>query len=138
MQDNMILYINTTDSHKIHCALLDDQKVIAEKSETAQYKQAQKILPLIQELLAQVGSTLEGIGTICVVQGPGPFTSTRVGVSTANALSYALDVPIIGIEVTDIDSFPDVVYSQIKKAKKTIIQPVYNQDPSITKAKKRV
>jgi tRNA A37 threonylcarbamoyladenosine modification protein TsaB len=37
-----------------------------------------------------------------VVDGPGGFTSLRVGVATANALSDALGIPSVGIHLSDL------------------------------------
>lgn len=52
---------------------------------------------LIEATLNQAQVSLDEISLIAVSLGPGSFTSTRIGVSYAKALAYALDKPIIGI-----------------------------------------
>ena len=87
----MKLYINTSSSEKIIVGL--DGK----KFETPAKKGAsQRLLPFIVELLKKEGKRLEDIKEIAVATGPGSFTGLRVGVSIANALGWALGIPVNG------------------------------------------
>ncbi len=87
----MKLYINTSSSEKIIVGL--DGK----KFETPAKKGAsQRLLPFIVELLKKEGKRLEDIKEIAVATGPGSFTGLRVGVSVANALGWALKIPVNG------------------------------------------
>lgn len=54
----------------------------------------QNVLDLIDKLIKSQGSTLKDIDEIEVKTGPGSFTGLRVGVSIANALSFALGIPV--------------------------------------------
>ncbi|MFI5265351.1 MAG: tRNA threonylcarbamoyladenosine biosynthesis protein TsaB [Candidatus Levyibacteriota bacterium] len=54
----------------------------------------QNVLGLIKKLLKNQRVTLKEITSIEVKNGPGSFTGLRVGVSIANALSFALGVPV--------------------------------------------
>ncbi|MDE2025075.1 MAG: tRNA (adenosine(37)-N6)-threonylcarbamoyltransferase complex dimerization subunit type 1 TsaB [Patescibacteria group bacterium] len=56
----------------------------------------QVVLPLILELLQKHGLQLRDLHEITVVTGPGSFTGLRVGVAVANALGYALQIPVNG------------------------------------------
>lgn len=65
--------------------------------EVASRKHMEWIVPVIREALqkAQVGlSDLHGIG---VTQGPGLVGSLLVGLSAAKAISYALGLPLVGV-----------------------------------------
>ena len=53
-------------------------------------------MPVIVSLLKEYTLSFQDINAIEVNPGPGSFTGVRVGVSVANALSYALDIPVNG------------------------------------------
>ena len=59
-------------------------------------KKAQAILPLIDRILKKYSLKIEEINSISVDTGPGSFTGLRVGVSVANALGYAMGIPVNG------------------------------------------
>ena len=97
----MILHINTKDQKIISVSLKENGKQVASLSEENEYG-SQVLLPLIVKLLRmhkpglstqfQTGfGKLEGIE---VETGPGSFTGIRVGVSVANSLGFALNIPV--------------------------------------------
>lgn len=65
--------------------------------ELASRDHVQRIIPLIRQVLAQGGVTLQQVDAIAYTQGPGLGGALLVGASVANALAYALDLPTIGI-----------------------------------------
>lgn len=65
--------------------------------EIASRRHLEMINPIIDEALAKGGVTLGELEGIAVSHGPGLVGSLLVGVSTAKALSYALDVPLIAV-----------------------------------------
>lgn len=87
----MKLYIDTSDGQKIMVGI-DDKRF---KTDARQEK-AQKLLPFINEILKKEGKKIKEIKEIEVNTGPGSFTGLRVGVSVANALGWALDIPVNG------------------------------------------
>lgn len=62
---------------------------------------AQKLMPLIDALLQQVGVSRRELTAIAVSSGPGSYTGLRIGVSTAKGLAYALGIPLIGVDTLD-------------------------------------
>jgi tRNA threonylcarbamoyladenosine biosynthesis protein TsaB len=56
-----------------------------------------QLLPAIDEMLRQAALELRALRAIVVVNGPGSFTGTRVGLSTAKGLAHAAGVPIVAI-----------------------------------------
>lgn len=54
----------------------------------------QNVLEMIEKILAEHTLKLEKVNSIQVKTGPGSFTGLRVGVSIANALSFALKAPV--------------------------------------------
>jgi tRNA threonylcarbamoyladenosine biosynthesis protein TsaB len=57
--------------------------------------QAERLLPLIADLLAQSGLAITDIDRIAVTVGPGSFTGTRIGIAAARALKLASHTPIV-------------------------------------------
>lgn len=64
--------------------------------------QAERLVPMIQEVLAEAGVTFSDIDLIVTTVGPGAFTGIRIALSTARALGLALNVPVKGITTTDV------------------------------------
>jgi tRNA threonylcarbamoyladenosine biosynthesis protein TsaB len=81
----MNLYIDTSNSEKILIKLDGTNYETDSKRE-----KAQALLPFIAEKLSESGKEISDISDIDVHTGPGSFTGIRVGVSVANAISYAL------------------------------------------------
>lgn len=73
-------------------------------------KQASRnLIPDLNTLLRNNTLSLEQIDFFAVNQGPGPFTSLRVVITTANGLSFATKKPLIGLNGLEqfLDEFND-------------------------------
>ncbi|KKR76431.1 MAG: hypothetical protein UU21_C0010G0014 [Candidatus Levybacteria bacterium GW2011_GWA2_40_8] len=92
-----VISINTTDSKKIEVGLQIKEKEdrVVEEIEN---RSSQRVLLLIDFLLRQNKLSISEIDEIRVSSGPGSFTGIKVGVSIANALGFALGVPVNGRE----------------------------------------
>ena len=91
----MVLKIDTTDRQKIKVWLIDPRAKLKDQVAAKQLG-SQILLPSIIKILKKNKKSLGDIDEIQVAQGPGSFTGTRVGVSVANALAYALNIPVNG------------------------------------------
>jgi tRNA threonylcarbamoyladenosine biosynthesis protein TsaB len=58
---------------------------------------ATRLLPMVADLLGQVGGGWDGVDRLAVGIGPGTFTGLRIGVATARALARAREIPLVGI-----------------------------------------
>lgn len=56
---------------------------------------SQTIHSKIQEILASQGLTLGDVGGVVCFGGPGSFTGLRIGLTVANSLAYAQNIPIV-------------------------------------------
>jgi tRNA threonylcarbamoyladenosine biosynthesis protein TsaB len=72
-----------------------DARVVTEAWE-ARTGHAERLLPMIGEVMAEAGMALSAIDRIAVTVGPGSFTGVRVGVAAARGLALALKRPAIG------------------------------------------
>ena len=87
------------DTSAAHCAaaLLSGQTVISEIFEQRATGQAERLVPLLEDLLGQNSVSWENISVIGVGTGPGNFTGIRISVAFARGLSLSLGVPAIGV-----------------------------------------
>ncbi len=65
--------------------------------EIASRRHLEIVNPVIDEALAKAGVSLDELDGIAVSHGPGLVGSLLVGVSTAKALSFATDVPLLAV-----------------------------------------
>ncbi len=71
--------------------------VLSEGLEALTIGHAERLLPMIDEVMAEAGLTFAGLDRIAVTLGPGGFTGLRVGVSAARALALATGLPVVGM-----------------------------------------
>ncbi len=65
--------------------------------ELASRAHEKKIIPVVKEALSVAGIELKHLSAIAVTAGPGLLGALLVGTSFAKSLSYALNIPIIGV-----------------------------------------
>jgi tRNA threonylcarbamoyladenosine biosynthesis protein TsaB len=58
---------------------------------------AERLFPMIAEVMDGAGLPFAAIDRIAVTLGPGTFTGVRVGISAARALALAMGKPVVGI-----------------------------------------
>lgn len=65
--------------------------------EIASRKHIESINQIIQEALDTANTSFNDIDLVGVTQGPGLVGALLIGISTAKAIAYGLDIPIIGV-----------------------------------------
>ena len=58
---------------------------------------AQRVLPMIEQLLAEAGVALSAVEAIAFGRGPGAFTGVRIAVGVVQGLAFALQCPVLPI-----------------------------------------
>ncbi len=92
----MILKIDTTKREEVTVELIDQKLGRRDKLVQTQKLGSQVLLPMIIKILKKNKKSFKDLTAIEVNPGPGSFTGTRVGVSVANALGFALNIPVNG------------------------------------------
>ncbi len=91
----MILTLRT-DKPEAELGLYDGQTQLAYVTWEAHRALAETLHSKVQALLHEQGVALQDLTAVVVYQGPGSFTGLRIGISVANTLAYALDIPVVG------------------------------------------
>lgn len=97
----MYLLINTID-RRSKLVIFDKQRVIKDIDWISANNHSEELLVKINQLLLNIKSSISNVNGISVVTGPGSYTGIRVGVATANSLSYSLKVPIVGDNILSL------------------------------------
>ncbi|MGB0440483.1 MAG: tRNA (adenosine(37)-N6)-threonylcarbamoyltransferase complex dimerization subunit type 1 TsaB, partial [Paracoccaceae bacterium] len=92
----MILAFDTSAAH-CAAALLSGDHVVARRGLAMSRGQAEALVPLLDDVLAEAGVTYGALTRIGVGIGPGNFTGIRISVACARGLALALGVPAVGI-----------------------------------------
>lgn len=124
----MTLYINTIAKDEITISLRQGTEILANKVVQAPRLQAEKLLPTIDRLLSAKKIKLKQLTKIVVANQGGSFTSLRIGVITANALAYALKIPV--------EAEPKTLKKNKKFSVYSIVEPIYDREPNIGISKK--
>jgi len=57
---------------------------------------AERLIPMVEEVMSSAGLTFSDIDRLAVTVGPGTFTGTRIGVAAARALALSSSMEVVG------------------------------------------
>jgi tRNA threonylcarbamoyladenosine biosynthesis protein TsaB len=90
-----ILAIDTT-TEACSAALRIGEEVLA-RSEEPGRGHADRILDMVDEILAEAGTALSALDGIAAGIGPGAFTGVRISVATAQGLAFGAALPVVPV-----------------------------------------
>lgn len=90
----IFLSIDTTSREKVILTIIRGNKENCFKFPTQD--QSKDLLVRVDRVLKKEKIQLKDLQAILVNSGPGSFTGVRVGVTTANALAWTLNIPVWG------------------------------------------
>ena len=82
-------------------AVLDAERLLGETSLAPGQRTAQYLVPLLLSQLRKAGWRPRDVQLYAVTRGPGSFTGTRVGVTTAKTLAYAVGAGVMGVDTLE-------------------------------------
>ncbi|WP_282091545.1 tRNA (adenosine(37)-N6)-threonylcarbamoyltransferase complex dimerization subunit type 1 TsaB [Epibacterium ulvae] len=91
------------DTSAAHCAaaLLRGDDILLERIEPMSRGQAERLMPLLEEILSEAETNWSDLTALGVGVGPGNFTGIRIAVSAARGLALGLDIPAVGVDGFD-------------------------------------
>ena len=78
-------------------ALAESGRLVAEYTLQLTAAHSERLMPALQQVMADAGWEGSSVDAIAVVLGPGSFTGLRIGVATAKALAYTWQIPVVGV-----------------------------------------
>jgi tRNA threonylcarbamoyladenosine biosynthesis protein TsaB len=129
----MLILTFKTDEQLAQIELYDDHELKVHREWQAHRQLAETIHTKIVDVLMEADHRLHELQGIAVFRGPGSFTGLRIGVSTANALAYALDIPIAS--GTGEQWTADSVAELLAGKNEFSVTPEYGSAPHITMPK---
>jgi tRNA threonylcarbamoyladenosine biosynthesis protein TsaB len=79
-------------------ALFDGHGLADERWMEQPLQHAERLFPLIEEILSGNGADKGQLGLVCVHRGPGSFTGLRIGLAAAKGFCQAAGVPLVGVD----------------------------------------
>jgi len=91
------------DTSAAHCAaaLLCGDQILVVRAEEMGRGQAERLIPLLEEVLDEAYVAWRDLAGIGVGIGPGNFTGIRISVATARGLALSLGIPANGISTLE-------------------------------------
>jgi len=95
------------DTSAAHCAaaLLSGDRLLGLRHEAMDKGQAERLIPLLDEVLGEAGFAWSDLTALAVGTGPGNFTGVRIAVAAARGLALSLGVPAIGVTALEARAF---------------------------------
>jgi len=93
-----------TAANACSAAVWAEGRVVAHLSETMERGHAERLVPLLQTLMANAAISFEELDAVAVTVGPGSFTGIRIGLATAKSLALAAQLKLYGISTFDVQA----------------------------------
>ena len=64
-------------------------------------RHAERVLPMLEQLIAQAGGSIAQLEAIAFGAGPGSFTGLRIGCGVVQGIAFARDLPVLGVSTLE-------------------------------------
>jgi tRNA threonylcarbamoyladenosine biosynthesis protein TsaB len=94
-----------TTSSTLSTALLFNKEILTKNIIHESGKQSELLIPEIEKILKKNKIWYQDLDLIATSNGPGSFTGTRIGLTTARILKLATDLPLILVNSCEVIAF---------------------------------
>lgn len=123
-------------------AVAVDGKLVARHHEILNRGHAEKIVPIMEQILSMAGRSADALDLIAVTIGPGTFTGVRIGLSAARGLALPYRTPILGVSTLQAlawgDRSPESVVVAIDARRGEVYTQTFDADRRPTGAARAV
>lgn len=92
-----ILHIETSTEICSVCISENENPLFTQETHEG-YQHASLLTSFIDKCLVTSGLKMNDLNAVAISAGPGSYTGLRVGVSTAKAICYAMDIPLVAVD----------------------------------------
>ncbi|WP_028778442.1 tRNA (adenosine(37)-N6)-threonylcarbamoyltransferase complex dimerization subunit type 1 TsaB [Shimazuella kribbensis] len=122
-----------TSTLVLSIAVLNEQKVLGEKSTNLKKNHSVRLMPAIDELLTDLDMSLSDIDIFAVTAGPGSYTGVRIGVTTIKTLAWSLQKPFLAVSTLAVMAmnglyFPGNIVPLIDARREQVYTSVYQKE----------
>ncbi len=79
----------------------EDGRILCESFSNNGLTHSKTVLLMIEDMLQQSGISLDSIEKLAIANGPGSFTGLRIGAAVVKGLSWARDIPCVGVSTLE-------------------------------------
>lgn len=127
-----ILAIDTSSSSMSIC-IMSENAIKGEINLNNGLVHSTTLMPCMESLFKTIDFDKKKLDLISVCIGPGSFTGIRIGVATANAMSMALNIPVVSVNTLDAFAmnflhFNGIIVSTIDAQRDNFYVGMYKSD----------
>ena len=78
-------------------AVCEDEQLLMLGQENAGMTHSEMLLPMIENILSELGLGVSDIDMFALSEGPGSFTGVRIGAATVKGLAFGREKPCVGV-----------------------------------------
>ncbi|MBR5722166.1 MAG: tRNA (adenosine(37)-N6)-threonylcarbamoyltransferase complex dimerization subunit type 1 TsaB, partial [Oscillospiraceae bacterium] len=93
----MIILAVDTSGSTASCAVTENGTLLGYRMLYTRRAHSQILLPMVKEMLAETGHTVQDVDVFAAANGPGSYTGLRIGISAMQALAFAGNKKCAGI-----------------------------------------
>lgn len=90
-----------TSAAAASCALLEDDRPVAQFYTDAHLTHSQTIMPMVEAMFACSKTSVGDVDLFAVSTGPGSFTGLRIGVAAVKGMAQALNKPCVSVSALE-------------------------------------
>lgn len=118
----MIVLAIDSSSSAACAAVVTDGKLLCEYTQNQNKTHSVKMLPMVEQMLSDVGLTFSDIDVFACGIGPGSFTGVRIGAATFRGIADTLDKPCVAVNALE------ALGSAVKDFSRTVMPLIFARE----------